>query len=73
VNDYWIPKSPDHPGLYANQCDSTDSDNGNQYPTTMDESMAMRFATEEECRAWCEANSSIVFVPTLRRFEELQP
>lgn len=60
---YWIPELSDHPGLYANQCDSTDSDNGNQHPTTMDESMARRFATEQECRAWCEANPSPVFVP----------
>lgn len=64
----WIPEAPDHPGVYANESDDFDPTGSKirmpgRQPSTMDASSAKHFATEAECKAWCDANPSPRFVP----------
>ena len=72
----WIPESPDHPGLYANE-NGTDikgpgkiQPHGLQ-PSTMSVSHAKQFATRDECQAWCDANPSPKFVPKQHGFYDV--
>lgn len=71
----WIPEAPNHPGLYANES-GTDIRSegkigtGELQPSTMNAHKAKQFATEAECRAWCEANPHPVFIPVEHGFDE---
>lgn len=63
----WIPEAPNHPGLYANESGMDIKpegkiSTGELQPSTMSPQHAKQFATEAECRAWCDANPSPVFV-----------
>ena len=67
----WIPEAPEHPGLYANQSDrSQEGKTGCFQPSTMSAHHAKQFATEAECKVWCDENPTPRFVPRAHGFEE---
>lgn len=68
----WIPEAPKHPGVYANATDTYERGKirtGEKQPSTMHAHHARQFATQEECRAWCDANPDPPFVPRCHGFD----
>ena len=63
----WIPEATGFPGTYANLSDTSGQgkihDSSNLQPSTRNVYESRQFDTEEECKAWCDANPVPVFVP----------
>ena len=64
MKTFWIPESPNHPGLYAL------SRGDGEANCTNSADKALKFDTREECHTWCLANTHPVFVPMEHCFEE---
>lgn len=67
----WIPESPTIGGVYANDTDFSESGKirvGIKQPSTTSVNDALKFESEDECKAWCDNNQSPVFVPRQHGF-----
>jgi hypothetical protein len=52
----WVPEAPEYPGVYG-----IESANGATCTHNVNE--ALKFDTEAECKAWCDAHPEPPFVP----------